>query len=251
MSDVINDPASSEENINPSAGYIYGCCAGEQYDATKCGFTTTPNPFAYCRKNYGRTMIPLNIVAVYSVPMASLAEDMLFCALAEYRVDKNHEVFNISPEILKQGMECVKASFEVMRSMNNRLAPAVQVEIRRDLSAERRVSIGPSVSQIKRQEAAQRREARIKQHEEDMKVKLSENEQLKKDVASFIADKCDTTKGSKTPGQQVFEAFRDLTKSKTGVTKFYREMERFGFKKKMIWTKDYSFQGFHNLKVKT
>lgn len=66
------------------SGCIYTVCAGEDYENSKAGYTTQ-EVWSYLKSNYARTMVPLTIRKVMTVPLARAAEGMLFAVIAQYR----------------------------------------------------------------------------------------------------------------------------------------------------------------------
>ena len=105
-------------------GHNYAVCSGNNFAETKLGFTTDDDPFQYIHKNYSRTMVPLNIRSVLSVPLARYGEKTLFAALDEHRLDPKHEVFNLRDEQLADGMSAVIAVIDALRVVNKSLLAA-------------------------------------------------------------------------------------------------------------------------------
>ena len=105
------------------AGFVYAVCNSTEFHRTKCGFTTSMCPASYCIREYSRTMPDLTTRHFMHVPDAHLAERLLFAALAPYRLDTRHEVFDVDDDDLKLGFDSVKEAFTALRKSNPAMTP--------------------------------------------------------------------------------------------------------------------------------
>ena len=96
------------------SGWLYAVCCGDRFTETKCGYTTCEIPYKYLASNYARTYHPLTTRKLLHVPDATLAEKMLFRAVADGRLSPSHEIFNLEDTQLQAGFDAVEQAFAVL-----------------------------------------------------------------------------------------------------------------------------------------
>ena len=135
---------------------MYACHPQKDLARVKIGFTTQPDPVFYCHNNYGRTLCPLAIAAIFPVGNARVAETIIHVALVADRTDPHHEVFDLSTvRNHKTGTQRLEEAIDVVRHLNEVSGLPIPVAV--DNAA-------------LREEARRRREALRHQRQEALRI---------------------------------------------------------------------------------
>ncbi len=198
-----------------SSGFLYAVCNGDDVHHTKLGFTTSKCPAAYLISNYARTMPKVRTRKLMSVPDTRLGENMLFAALAEYRIDPRHEVFDLHDANMEAGFEAVHDAFVALGGSNGRMTPSYVVPmtveeylLHRHNVMERRKADRAVATKRKlekrlneKRAAKQARNAERQTQIDDERVlkKEAKREELVAKVQQFINDRCERRPGAYAP----------------------------------------------------
>lgn len=202
-------------------------------------------------------MVPLTILKIYKVPNAKLAEEILFCALDEYRVVENHEVFDVTPGLLGQAFECVKEAFDAMTRINLKLPVVEEVDISSyKRGKNRRYTNEVSVNQIRKIEAAERRQARVKAYEEKQdEIKhcsQTREEEIDANLKKFIENKCEVGNDKKeyrALSSEMLQAFNKTYQVHMYSKAFNSKMKDLGFAKKQVRIGQHVNSGYEGIRL--
>ena len=219
-------------------GFVYGVAAGRgsaAWSAVKLGLTRQGNPVVYCRRQYERVLWPLNIIRIVEVPNAGLAEQMLFEALAPYRVSRDRELFDMTGrnQDLEMAFDSLKPAFEAIHGSDPKPRRGVAEYPLEEYRQALRDS-APSLATLSEEELCHAKRARV-------------------DV--FMASKCVFGPPYAVSARELFDAFKAFSKSNTpavavSASEMYAILRAKGFTKEMVRTGSRRLQGFHGVGLK-
>ena len=236
------------------SGCIYTVCAGEDFENSKAGYTTQ-EVWSYLQTNYARTMVPLTIRKVMTVPLARSAESMLFAIMKPNRKTANHEVFDIGQDDLCSAFQAVANAFEALRARNSEIEKCVLISPP-DKPRTRR-PLEPSVNQLKKLAITERRNERIKKFQDDEKQKEELENDITRCLTSFISSKCIQGTNHNVSSVRLLGVFNAFLLSElkpkqlqVDATYFNEKMIALGFVKKYTKINSRGMQAFRAIDLK-
>ena len=189
-------------------------------------------------------MVPLTILTVYRVPLAAVAEKLLFAALAAFRVDQRHEIFDLNREQLVSGIEAVQAAFDPLRAMNPDLVEVSNVQEEPRLSS-------TSATQAKKQQILDRKQKKMEKLQAEEQALQDKAKKFEQEVDDFLEVACERGRGYKVPSQTLTNSFCEYHKRiNVSAVAFYAALKEKGFTKKSIWFDSKTTHGFSGIRLK-
>lgn len=223
------------------AGHIYAVCRDGDEDNTKCGFSCQ-EIWKYIAANYGKTMFPLKIRKVMWVPDAKLAEDILFVIINERRKTERHEIFDLDDAYLLESFDILRDTIKTMT--RNQIHPYF-VQPPETETVGRVNQVQRSINQLKKEQAAERKQNSVAQYEQKMAQEKQAEKVLSSHIKAFV-DK-HRSQNDKVFSVDLHKAFLKELSGNCSIIKFNEHLAKNGFVKKDIRIGKKSTKGFEGL----